>query len=359
MTEKRLSDALKVTESPQPNKPNDHKLVKQLAFGAIGVAAIASIGAGIVSTQQADTDKNKDSDTSDTIKEKYEDVFKSVSKDKQTQVESADKAVQKLVEDELNGKKDVHDSNIKSAEDAIAGIKGDDNDLKSIREAYNNIVNVVKSPTIDNLQNMRTSIANMSDSNISRHLNETFESDMIKHVAEKSNKTVKDVTSASKPLTPQQVKAKEADAKKKADAAQKAKADAEKAAAEKAKADAAAAEAAKQAAAAAEAAKQAAAAEAQRQAEAAAAQQASNQQAYVEAPQQNYEAPSNGGGYTPPAQNNGGSNYTPPAAAQPSNPAPTPAPAPSNGGAGNASGITDSPGGWDTPNNQDWGEWQN
>ena len=344
MTEKRLSDALKVTESPQPNKPNDHKLVKQLAFGAIGIAAIASIGAGIVSTQQADTDKNKDSDTSDTIKEKYEDVFKYVSKDKQTQVESADKAVQKLVEDELNGKKDVHDSNIKAAEAAIAGIKGDDNDLKSIREAYTNIVNVVKSPTIDNLQNMRTSIANMSDSNISRHLNDTFESNMIKHVAEKTNKTVNYVTSASKPLTPQQVKAKEVESKKKADAAQKAKADAEKAAAEKAKADAAAAEAAKQAA----------AAEAQRQAEAAAAQQASNQQAYAEAPQQNYEAPSNGGGYTPPAQNNGGGNYTPPASAQPANPAPAPAPSQPSGG--NASGITDSPGGKD--GYQDWGEWQ-
>ena len=363
MTEKRLSDALKVTESPQPNKPNDHKLVKQLAFGAIGVAAIASIGAGIVSTQQADTDKNKDSDTSDTIKEKYEDVFKSVSKDKQKQVESADKAVQKLVEDELNGKKDVHDANIKAAEDAIAGINGDSDDLKSIHDAYTNIVNVVKSPTIDNLQNMRTSIANMSDSNISRHLNDTIESDMIKHVAEKTNKTVKDVTLASKPLTPQQVKTREVESKKKAAAAQKAKADAEKAAAEKAaaekaKADAAAAEAAKQAAAAAEAAKQAAAAEAQRQAEAAAAQQASNQQAYAEAPQQNYEAPSNGGGYTPPAQNNGGSNYTPPAAAQPSNPAPT---QPSNGAGSawtpsnsNGASVSDSPGGWDT----DW-EWQN
>lgn len=346
MTEKRLSDALKVTESPQPNKPNDHKLVKQLAFGAIGIAAIASIGAGIVSTQQADTDKNKDSDASDTIKEKCEDVFKSVSKDKQTQVESADKAVHKLVEDELNGKKDVHDSNIKAAEDAIAGINGDSDDLKSIRDAYTNIVNVVKSPTIDNLQNMRTSIANMSDSNISRHLNDTIESDMIKHVAEKTNKTVKDVTLASKPLTPQQVKTREVESKKKAAAAQKAKADAEKAAAEKAAAEKAKADAA-------EAAKQAAAAEAQRQAEAAAAQQASNQQAYAEAPQQNYEAPSNGGGYTPPAQNNGGSNYTPPASAQPSNPAPTQPSQPSNGGGnashGNGSGITDSPGGYDTP----------
>lgn len=355
MTEKRLSDALKVTESPQPNKPNDHKLVKQLAFGAIGIAVIASIGAGIVSTQQADIDKNKDSDTSDTIKEKYEDVFKYVSKDKQTQVESADKAVQKLVEDELNGKKDVHDSNIKAAEAAIAGINGDSDDLKSIHDAYTNIVNVVKSPTIDNLQNMRTSIANMSDSNISRHLNDTIESDMIKHVAEKTNKTVKDVTLASKPLTPQQVKIREVESKKKADAAQKAKADAEKAAAEKA-----AAEKAKADAAAAEAAKQAAAAEAQRQAEAAAAQQASNQQAYAEAPQQNYEAPSNGGGYTPPAQNNGGSNYTPPAAAQPSNPAPTQpsngagsAWTPSNPSGPNGAGVSDSPGGWDT----DW-EWQ-
>ena len=88
------------------------------------------------------------------------------------------------------------------------------------------------------------------------------------------------------------------------------------------------------------------AAESQRQAETAAVQQASNQQAYNEAPQQSYEAP---------AQNNDGSIYTPPAAAQPSNPAPTPAPPsqPSNGGAsashGNGSGITDSPGGYDTP----------
>ena len=358
MTEKRLSDALKVTESPRKNKNNDHKLVKQFAFGAIGVAALASIGAGIV-TQQADIDNDKDSDKSDTIKEKYEEVFKSVSKEKQTQVESADKAVQKLVEDELNGKIDVHDSNIKAAEDAIAGINGDSDDLKSIHDAYTNIVNVVKSPTIDNLQNMRTSIANMSDSNISRHLNDTFESDMIKHVAEKTNKTVKDVTVASKPLTPQQVKTREADANKKA-AAEKAaaeKAAADKAAADKAAADKAAADAA------AEAAKQAAAVEAQRQAEAeavAAAQQASNQQAYVEAPQQNYEAPNNGSTYTPPAQNNGGSNYTPPAAVQPSNPAPTPpsnnagsAWTPSSSNAQNGSGVSDSPGGWDT----DW-EWQ-
>lgn len=355
MTEKRLSDALKVTESHQTNKHNDHKLVKQLAFGAIGVAAIASIGAGIVSTQQADIDNDKDSDKSDTIKEKYEDVFKSISKDKQTQVESADKAVQKLVDDELNGKLDVHDSNIKSAEDAIAGINGDGEDLKSIRDAYSNIVNVVKSPTIDNLQNMRTSVANMSDSDISRHLNDTFESVLIEHVSKKTNKTVKDVTLASKPLTPQQVKSREADANKKA-AAEKAaaeKAIAEKAAAEKAAADAAAAEVARQAE----------AAEAQRQAEAeavAAAQQASNQQAYVEAPQQNYEAPNNGSTYTPPAQNNGGSDYTPPAAVQPSNPAPTPpsnnagsAWTPSNSNAQNGSGVSDSPGGWDT----DW-EWQ-
>lgn len=355
MTEKRLSDALKVTDSHQPNKNNDHKLAKQLAFGAIGVAALASIGAGIVSTQQADIDNDKDSDKSDTIKEKYEDVFKSISKDKQTQVESADKAVQKLVDDELNGKIDVHDSNIKTAEDAIAGINGDSDDLKSIQDAYRNIVNVVKSPTIDNLQNMRTSIANMSDSNISRHLNDTFESDMIKHVAEKTNKTVKDVTVASKPLTPQQVKTREADANKKATAE---KAAAEKAAAEKAASEKATAE---KAAADAEVARQAEAAEAQRQAEAvAAAQQASNQQVYAEAPQQNYEAPNNGSTYTPPAQNNGGSNYTPPAAVQPSNPAPTPpsnnagsAWTPSNSNAQNGSGVSDSPGGWDT----DW-EWQ-
>jgi hypothetical protein len=345
MTEKRLSDALKVMESPQhDNNHKGHKLAKQLAFGAIGIAALSSIGAGIVNTQHADTDKNKDNDKSDTTKEKYEDIFKTVAKDKQKQVESADKAVQKLVKDDLNGKKDVHDANIKSAEDTIVGIKGDGNDLKSIRDAYTNIVNVVKSPTIDNLQKMRTSIANMSDSNISRHLNDTFESNMIKHVAEKTNKTVKEVTSESKPLTPQQVKVKEFEAKKKADAAQKA--DAQKA--EAAPANSAPAPTSTP---------EAPAPEAQ---QASPAQQVSNQPSYNESPQRSYEDTSQnyGGGntYTPPAQDNGVGNYTPPASAPTPTPAPapTPTPAPTYGDGGNVShgngsGIANSPGGYDTP----------
>lgn len=356
MTDKRLSDALKVMETPNPQpekEPNDHKLAKRLAFGAVGAAALLAVGAGVVSNQQADTDKNKDSDKTDTIKEKYENIFKTVAKDKVAQVETADKAVQKLVDDELNGKKDAKDENLKAAETAIAGIKGDDTDLKTIRDAYSNIVTVVKSPTVENLKNMRTSIANMSDSNISRHLNTTFETGMIKHVSEVTHQSVKTVTSESKPLTAQQVKAKEADIKKQQDeAAKKAKADADA----KAKADA-------DAKAAAEAKAAADAAEAQRQAEAAAqAAQPSTQPAYTEAPSQSYTPPAQGGGgytppaqgYTPPAQGytpsqGGGSTYTPPT--QPARPTQPAQPSKPSGG------VSNSPGGWDSPNNADmeWG----
>lgn len=107
-----------------------------------------------------------------------------------------------------------------------------------------------------------------------------------------------------------------------------------------------------------------AAEETKRQADTAAARavQPATQPAYTEAPSQSYTPPAQGGGgYTPPAQNytppaqgytssqgGGGNTYTPPT--QPAKPTQPPSSA-------NASGIPNSPGGWDSPNNAEMGAW--
>ena len=75
--------------------------------------------------------------------------------------------------------------------------------------------------------------------------------------------------------------------------------------------------------------------------------QASDYQTYVEAPQGAYQTSDQANNNSTLAQQQ---SYQPPAPS-------TQIPNTPYGGNGNASGITDSPGGWDTPNNAGLGPW--
>lgn len=233
MPEERLSDALKMIPSqPEPQKdPKSHKMAKRVAYGAAGLAIVAGIGASVINHDDKTTDKRPEPDQNaharDAEKEKQQDIYKNLSKQK-IQVEAADKAVTAMVKDKtaITEKRDNKLSDetlnkaVQTAEDKVKAIQGDDEDLKSIRTAYTDIINVVKDPSLDNLQTAKTDINNMKNANLSQHLSDTNITALTKVVATVNHMSVRDVENATKPFTAQQQQAKAA-------AAAKAKADAE------------------------------------------------------------------------------------------------------------------------------------
>ncbi|KIC05306.1 Peptidoglycan-binding LysM [Ligilactobacillus ruminis DPC 6832] len=235
MPNERLSDALKMTRSqPEPQKdPKNHKMAKRVAYVAACLAIVAGVGVGVsvINHDNQTTDKRAEQDqmqhARDTEKEKQQDIYKNLSKQK-IQVEAADKAVTAMVKDKtaITEKRDNKPSDetlnkaVQTAEDKVKAIQGDDEDLKSIRTAYTDIINVVKNPSLDNLQTAKTAIHNMEDTDLSRHLSDANVTALTKVVATVNHMPVSDVENATKPLTAQQQQAKAA-------AAAKAKADAE------------------------------------------------------------------------------------------------------------------------------------
>lgn len=240
MPNERLSDALKMTRSqPEPQKdPKNHKMAKRVAYVAACLAIVAGVGVGasVINHDNQTTDKRAEQDQNaharDTEKEKQQDIYKNLSKQK-IQVEAADKAVTAMVKDKtaITEKRDNKPSDetlnkaVQTAEDKVKAIQGDDEDLKSIRTAYTDIINVVKDPSLDNLQMAKTAINNMKDADLSRHLSDANVTALTKVVATVNHMPVSDVENATKPLTAQQQQAKAAAAAKaKADAEAKAKA---------------------------------------------------------------------------------------------------------------------------------------
>ncbi|MCF2543826.1 hypothetical protein I6E08_01100 [Ligilactobacillus ruminis] len=237
MPNERLSDALKMTRSqPEPQKdPKNHKMAKRVAYVAACLAIVAGVGVGVgasvINHDNQTTDKRAEQDQNaharDTEKEKQQDIYKNLSKQK-IQVEAADKAVTAMVKDKtaITEKRDNKPSDetlnkaVQTAEDKVKAIQGDDEDLKSIRTAYTDIINVVKDPSLDNLQMAKTAINNMKDADLSQHLSDENITALTKVVATVNHMPVRDVENATKPLTAQQQQAKAA-------AAAKAKADAE------------------------------------------------------------------------------------------------------------------------------------
>ena len=240
MPNERLSDALKMTRSqPEPQKdPKNHKMAKRVAYVAACLAIVAGVGVGasVINHDNQTTDKRAEQDQNaharDAEKEKPQDIYKNLSKQK-IQVEAADKAVTAMVKDKtaITEKRDNKPSDetlnkaVQTAEDKVKAIQGDDEDLKSIRTAYTDIINVVKDPSLDNLQTAKTAINNMKDVDLSRHLSDANVTALTKVVATVNHMPVSDVENATKPLTAQQQQAKAAAAAKaKDDAEAKAKA---------------------------------------------------------------------------------------------------------------------------------------
>ena len=233
MPEERLSDALKMIPSqPEPQKdPKNHKMAKRVAYGAAGLAIVAGIGASVINHDDKTTDKRPEPDQNaharDAEKEKQQDLHKNLSK-QEIQIEAADKAVKAMVKDKtaITENRDNRPSDdtlnkaVQTAEDKVKAIQGDDEGIKSVRTAYTDIINVVKDPSLDNLQTAKTDINNMKNANLSQHLSDTNITALTKVVATVNHMSVRDVENATKPLTAQQQQAKAA-------AAAKAKADAE------------------------------------------------------------------------------------------------------------------------------------
>jgi|GEM_PF-7060228 len=225
MPNERLSDALKMTRSqPEPQKdPKNHRMAKRVAYVAACLAIVAGVGVGasVINHDNQTTDKRAEQDQNaharDTEKEKQQDIYKNLSKQK-IQVEAADKAVTAMVKDKtaITEKRDNKPSDetlnkaVQTAEDKVKAIQGDDEDLKSIRTAYTDIINVVKDPSLDNLQMAKTAINNMKDADLSQHLSDENITALTKVVATVNHMPVSDVENATKPLTAQQQQAKAA-----------------------------------------------------------------------------------------------------------------------------------------------------
>jgi hypothetical protein len=158
-----------------------------------------------------------------------------LSKQKKVQVEAADKAVARVVREkweivhnDANKPTDKRlKENIQNANDKIKSINGDSSDLKSIREAYTDTINIVNDPSLNNLQTAKTVINQMKDSKLSKHLTEINTQTLTKIVATTNHMSIEDVEKQTAPLTAQQQRDRAAQAaKEKAAAASQAQAQA-------------------------------------------------------------------------------------------------------------------------------------
>lgn len=275
------------------------KKKKTLLTAVVAAIVVGGVSFGIVQQQNAKAERitqQKKKEVKKDEKKDKKDPYKNLSKVKAEKVTNLDDEVAKLV----GQKKAIKPlDNLKNAEAALKELDSKDADLKSVHDAYASVINTVKTPELDTLQDARTAIANMDDTKISDHMADEFEDKLIDIVAVDKKTDKKQVAEATKPLTPQQAQAKkDKKAQEAKDAEAKAKADAEREKKEHAANDAAQ--------------------------KAEADKQVANNQGNGNATQDNghvappaeetYTPPAdNGGGnYTPPA-NNGGGNYTPPA----------------------------------------------
>ncbi|KRM86960.1 hypothetical protein [Lacticaseibacillus thailandensis] len=161
-------------------------------------------------------------------------------------IQAADQAVKQTVRDGAQGKsKTLISHDLRGATAKVGRIKGQGKDIADIRMALTAILGVVKDPTIDNLQTMRTAVALRHDRNIAGHVRVAYEPQLLKLVASTTHKTVAVVRQSTHPLTAAQQKAKLAAAAK-AQAAARARAKAAAAAQAAAAAKVAAAQASSQ-----------------------------------------------------------------------------------------------------------------
>lgn len=202
---------------------------------AIGLLVIVAVGVSIAVVHLNHATPDKTSQVALKSKPHKVNPYKNLPAKQQKIVKVADQAVAKAITAKAdNQAADVINQKVTTAANQIAQIKGTDATTTAIRNTYTDVLNVVKNPTVDNLQTARTAVSLLKDSSLSEHLTKTYEAKLIRTVATVTHQSTKAVRNASKPLTAAQEKAKEAKAKALAVAKAKAAADA------KAKADAAA-----------------------------------------------------------------------------------------------------------------------
>lgn len=231
---KNLMDDLNIMDEKAPKHsdnnpkgPNNHKLAKKIAFGTVGLAALAGLGVGVVNHNK-DTDKQKDngSNKKATVENKQEDPYQNLSKSKAEQVKKADSAVSKVYDAKFQAKKDDDkvDANTianrpanyvpkivakaeTKATKAIAEIKGNDTNTKDIRQAYTDVVNVAKDSSLINMQTARSHIALLKDSELATHMEKEYETPMANNVAQHTSLDISTILEETKPLSEKKLKA--------------------------------------------------------------------------------------------------------------------------------------------------------
>lgn len=229
---KSLLDDLKIVEDKEPKHtepkgPNNHKLAKKIAFGTVGLAALAGLGVGVINHNQ-DNDKQKDNDANKkaTVDDKQEDPYQNLSKSKAEQVKKADAAVENIFTSYYKAKD--HDEKLSQtviasrpntyvapsvikaeakATTAIAEIKGNDTDTKDIRRAYTDVINVVKDSSLINMQTVRSHIADLKDSKLATHMEKEYEQAMVALVVTHTDYSESQVLDMTKPLSDKKLKA--------------------------------------------------------------------------------------------------------------------------------------------------------
>ncbi|QEA59601.1 hypothetical protein FGL74_07735 [Leuconostoc koreense] len=146
--------------------------------------------------------------------------YKGISEVKTKQIQKATTAVDKALTERIQNEK--NDDDVKLANKLSSNIKSDDNDTHEIRKAYENVMMVVNGSSIDRLQVARSYLANLSNTTLSKELENKFTEKMVTATARDISDTPSYVESQTKPLTKEKLKLKEAemvkkDAKAKAD----------------------------------------------------------------------------------------------------------------------------------------------
>ena len=323
----------------QVRERKESKLKKnKIILSIIVIVLVGVISVGTIHQQKVKAERMKQeakTEVKNTVQESQEDPYKNLSKANAENIAKLDKAVSKIITEKLNTKPL---DGLKEAEEALKVLDIKEADLTSIHEAYAGIISVVKEPDVDTLQDTRTAMANMNDTEFSDYMINEYEDKLIEIVGRYKLIDLDQVKDRSKPLSPQQMKAKQA-----------AKAKAEKEAADKAAADKKADEQAQRDNEAARKAEADRIAEAERQAANQAQNEANNQNqndGYVPPVDNGYTPPVDNG-YTPPANNGGASNNG--AAQDAANNTPTPQPPANNNdisGTDAPNGGVMEPGGW-------------
>ncbi|MDV7757853.1 hypothetical protein [Liquorilactobacillus mali] len=195
---------------------------KQIILTALVVIVSAGLTGCGKSQAKQDSSKNYATSTSSQSNSPYQNLLKTTAE----QVKKADSAVSNVYDAKVQAKRNDEkvDSNtianrpanyipkiVATAENkatkAIAEIKGNDTNTKDIRQAYTDVVNVVKDSSLINMQTARSHIALLKDSELATHMEKEFETPMANNVAQHTSLDISTILNETKPLSEKKLKA--------------------------------------------------------------------------------------------------------------------------------------------------------